>query len=185
MAWVRPSRSKPSRSRPGQGRFNCGDSGETCGWMPSPGGPGSVGAAGVRGRESHGAGGGRHGPLKQVPPVVHLCGADGVTVPIQPLPLHPNSPNRPRTSSRLGPGFRQIRLAFSHHLRRRLAGEVGVGEAAGQAVEAQQPLDWQQHLRLAADAAGVRWGPVPTVAKLNTAGALRQSPWIRPPTTGL
>jgi len=70
-------------------------------------------------------------------------------------------------------------LAFSPSAR-----EVGVGEAAGQAVEAQQPLDWQQHLRLAADAAGVRWGPVPTVARLNTAGALRQSPWTRPPTTG-
>jgi hypothetical protein len=163
MAWVRPSRSKPSRSRPGQGRFNCGDSGETCGWMPSPGGPGSVGAAGVRGRESHGAGGGRHGPLKQVPPVVHLCGADGVTVTIQPLPLHPNSPNRPPTSSRLGPGFRQVFLPFSHHPRRRLAGAVGVGEAPGQGVEAQQPLIGSNASSSPLAPAEVRWGPLPTV----------------------
>ena len=77
---------------------------------------------------------------------------DCTSAPIQPLAPQPNSHNRPRTSSRLGPSFRQIRLAFSHHLRRRLAGEVGVGEAAGQAVEAQQPLDRQQHLRLTAHA---------------------------------
>jgi hypothetical protein len=110
--------------------------------MPSLGGAETVGAD--------------MAPLKQVPPVAQLYCCDCTSAPIQPLASHPSSPNRPRTSSRLGPGFRQIRLAFSHHLRRCLAGEVGVGEAAGQAVEAQQPLDWQQHLRLAADAAGIR-----------------------------
>ena len=33
----------------------------------------------------------------------------------------------------MGTSFRQIRLAFSHYLRWRFAGEVGVGEAALQA----------------------------------------------------
>ena len=70
------------------------------------------------------------------------------------LSIHtsPQLPQPPPHQLRLGLGFRQVGLAFGHHLRRRLAGEVGVGEAAGQGGEAQQPLDRQLHLRLAAHA---------------------------------
>jgi hypothetical protein len=89
MAWVRPSRSKPRRSRPGQGRFNCGESGEACGWVPSSGGPEPVGAAGVRGRDGHGTGGGRYGPLKQVSPVARFCSVVGRRLSLGTTPSGP------------------------------------------------------------------------------------------------
>ena len=50
-------------------------------------------------------------------------------------PTSPQLSQPPPQQLRLGLSFRQIRLAFSHHLRRRLAGEVGVGEAPGQACD--------------------------------------------------
>jgi hypothetical protein len=43
-----------------------------------------VGAAGVRGRDGHGAGGCRHGPLKQVPPVAKFCSVVGVSALVPP-----------------------------------------------------------------------------------------------------
>jgi len=52
--------------------------------VPSPGGPEPVGAAGVRGRDGHGAGGGRNGPLKQVPPVAKFCSVVGVSALVPP-----------------------------------------------------------------------------------------------------
>ena len=112
MAWVRPSRSRPSRSkpgrsRPGQGRSNFDDSGEACGWAPSPGGPEPVGDAGDRGRACH--------------------GSDSAA------PSSAQLPQPPPHQLCLGLSFSQVGLALGHHLRRRLPREVGIGEAAGQA----------------------------------------------------
>jgi len=50
-------------------------------------------------------------------------------------PTSPQLSQPPPHQLRLGPGLRQVGLAFSHHLRRRLTGEVGIGEAPGQACD--------------------------------------------------
>jgi hypothetical protein len=99
--------------------------------------------------------------------VAQLCSADGVTVPIQPAPTSPQLPQPRPHQFRLGLGlglsFRQTGLAFGYHLRRCLAGEVGVGEAAGQGVEAQQPLIGSNASSSPLAPAEVRRGPLPTV----------------------
>jgi len=184
MAWIRPDRSKPRRSRPSQGRFNCGDSGGACGWMPSPGGPGSVGVAGVRGRESHGAGGADMSPSSQchrwlssaAPPASRLRFSrshHSPTPPTAPAPVPPE-PGLPPGWPGIGPPPPAVPCRRSWGWR---------GGRPGRRCPA-APRSAATPAARRSRRAGVRWGPVSTVAKLKTAGALRQSSWTRPPTTG-
>jgi hypothetical protein len=111
MAWVRPSLSKPRRSRPGQGRFNCGESGEACGWVPSPGGPEPVGAAGVRVRDGHGAGGCRHRPFIQC----HRWFSPSATTALQPLSSRSHLSPTPTTAPAPAPAWARASARFAWH----------------------------------------------------------------------
>jgi hypothetical protein len=93
-------------------------------------------------------------------------------------------PQPPPHQLRLGLGFRQVGLAFGHHLRRRLAGEGGLARRPARPWRPSSPSIGSNTCGSKLTPAGVRWGPLFTVGLVNTAGALRQSPWTRPPTTG-